>query len=222
MTDHIYLFEHKVLVLPRNDWLLFGKRIVQFWLCPHLICKWIHEADLSSLHLVFSLCSRIPHLYTAIQHSRGVRFPDQNNSGPSNYWVNFVFCFHWGNGVHRELWSALRYNEGHSHQDIYFFELIRRQKNIYPELEKKKTKKQKTTLLLYKLQPADKNVSCRNNKNFLNRKWMKIHHLHHMLLIRLSKVSFYHRYIPAGVIGIQLVAWDSCLEFPWLHRYKHR
>jgi len=64
----------------------------------------------------------------------------------------------------------MRYNEGHSHQDIYFFELIRRQKNIYPELEKKKTKKQKTTLLLYKLQPADKNVSCRNNKNFLNRK----------------------------------------------------
>lgn len=51
---------------------------------------------------------------------------------------------------------------------------------------------------------------------------MKIHHLHHTLLIRLSKVLFYHRYIPAGVIGIQLVAWDSCLEFPWLHRYKHR
>lgn len=37
----------------------------------------------------------------------------------------------------------MRYNEGHSHQDIYFFELIRRQKNIYPELEKKKTKNKK-------------------------------------------------------------------------------
>jgi len=115
-------------------WLLLGRKIFRFWLSPYLICKWMHKADLSSLRLVCSLSSRIPHLYTAIQHSRGVRFPDQNNSGPSNYWVNFVCCFHWGNGAHREQWSALRYNEGHSHQDICFFGLIRRWKNIYPEL----------------------------------------------------------------------------------------
>jgi len=49
-----------------------------------------------------------------------------------------------------------------------------------------------------------------------------MHHLQCTLLIRLTKVSFYHYCIPAEVIGMQFAVWNSCLEFPRFPRYKHR